>query len=391
MPKWGHMHKGKKRPIRILYIHHTFRNQSGSFLLWNIAKRIDKTKYKVFAACLREGGPYETKLREIGVEIKNFDLKTLLDIRIIPRLIRYIKQNEIDIVETAVFPSDVYGRISARLANVPIIISTMHRVEDHKQEFMYRLLFFADTLTMPLTTKMIAVSQAVKQYLTTWHKVSPDKIRVIYNGIDPDIYDSSIDIPEYKRALGLHHDIPIVAFIGRLVKLKGVNYFLRAAASILKGDKAAQFMVVGDGPLKHSLIKQAESLGVSQHVHFIGFRKDIPQILSIIDILIVPSLWEGLPLTILEAMLAGKPIIATRVGGIPEAIKEGKSGILVPPRDVDALRDSVLELLKSPEKRKELGEGGKQRALQYFDIERMVRDYTGVYDECIAAKLKGYS
>ena len=358
--------------------------------MWNIAKRIDKNKYQVFAACLREGGPYEDKLRHIGVKVKNFDLKTLVDIRIILRLVRYIKQNKIDIVETAVFPADVYGRISARLANVPVIISTMHRVADHKQEAIYRVLFFADTLTMALTTRIIAVSKAGKNYLISWHRVKPDKIRVIYNGIAPLKYDHSIDIKKYKRKLNLQHDMPTVAFIGRLVTLKGVNYLLEAAASILRSGERVQFVVVGDGPLKKRLINHAKSLGVSKHVHFIGFRKDIPQILSVIDILVVPSLWEGLPLTILEAMFAGKPIIATRVGGIPEAVMDRETGILISPRDCHALSRGILELLNDPKKRKEMGEKGKQRALRHFDVDRMVKEYSDIYDECIVSQLEGY-
>jgi len=356
--------------------------------LWNIARRLNKNKYQVFAACLREGGPYEDKLRRIGVKVKNFDLKTLMDIRIILRLVRYIKQNKIDIVETAVFPSDVYGRVSARLANVPIIISTMHRVEDHKQEAIYRVLFLADTLTMPLTTRIIAVSEAVKNYLISWHKVKPDKIRVVYNGINTYKYNSNLNIEEYKKKLSLQHDIPTVALIGRLVKLKGVNYFLEAAASILRSGKRVQFVVVGDGPLKERLIKQAKNLRISQHVHFIGFREDIPQILAVIDILVVPSLFEGLPLTILEAMHTGKAIIASRVGGIPEAIKDGETGILVSPRDCHALTKGILELLKDPEKRKQMGEKGKQRALQHFEVERMVKEYASIYDACIVSQLK---
>jgi glycosyltransferase involved in cell wall biosynthesis len=385
----GQKHRTDGKPTKILYIHHTFRNQSGSFLLWNIAKRIDKNKYQVFAACLREGGPYEDKLRRIGVQVKNFDLKTLVDIRIIPRLVSYIKQNSIDIVETSVFPADVYGRISARLANVPIIISTMHCVEAHKLETMYRILFFADTLTMALTTRTIAVSKAVKNYLISWHRVKSDKIRVVYNGMAAHKYDSNIDINEYKRKLNLQHDIPTVVFIGRLVKLKGVGYFLKAAAMVIRSGKKAQFLVVGDGPLKQSLVKQTQKLGIDQHVFFTGFREDIPKILSCIDILVLPSLWEGLPLTILEAMHAGKPIIATRVGGIPEAVRDRETGILIPPRDCHALTKGIVELLKDPEKCKEMGEKGKERALQHFNVERMVKEYSDIYDECIVSQLEG--
>ena len=149
-------------------------------------------------------------------------------------------------------------------------------------------------------------------------------------------------------------------------------------------------MVVGDGPLKERLIKQAEDLRINRHVYFIGFREDIPQILAIIDILVVPSLFEGLPLTILEAMHAGKPIIATRVGGIPEAIMDRETGILISPRDRHALTKGILELLKDPKKRKEMGEKGKQRAMQHFDVERMVKEYSNIYDECIVSQLESY-
>lgn len=386
----GLVHNTCRKPVRILYIHHTFRNQSYNSLLWNIANRIDRKKYQIFAACLREGGPYEDKLKSIGVEVTNFDLNTLLDLRIIPRLVRYIKKNKIDIVETAVFPSDVYGRVSARLANVPVIISTMHCVEAHKLETIYRFLSFLDTVTMALTTKIIAVSGAVKNYLIRRHKIRPEKISIIYNGIDVNKYKSHMNITEFKKQFDLEPGIPIIAFIGRLIKVKGVSYFLDAAASVLRTGKKAQFLVVGDGPLKQSLVKQTQKLGIDQHVFFIGFRKDIPKILSLIDILVVSSLWEGLPLTILETMSAGKPIIAAKVGGIPEAIKNGETGFLVPPKNPEALTGAINDLLADPRKRKEMGEKAKRRALQLFDVERMVKEYSNMYDECIVSQLEGY-
>lgn len=375
------VYKTPSKPIRILYIHHTFRNQSYNSLLWNIVNRIDRAKYQIFAACLREGGPYEDKLRSLGVQVTNFDLKTLLDLRIIPRLVRHIKENNIDIVQTAVFPADIYGRISASLAAAPVIMSTMHRVEDHKQEAIYRMLFLADTLTMPLTTKIIAVSQAVKNYIVSFHKLRPDKISVIYNGIDIHQYNHNIDTDKFKVTLGLKPDIPTVAFIGRIVKVKGLKYFFRAAASILKAGETVQFLIVGDGPLKEHFIKQTHYLGIDKHVSFIGFRDDIPDILSTINILVIPSLREGLPLTILEAMIARKPIIATSVGGIPEAIKDGETGVLVPPRDSPKLAQAILDLLKNPEKCIEMGEKGKERANRYFDVERMVKEYERLYTE----------
>jgi len=373
------------KPIKILYVHHTFRNQSYNSLLRNIANRLDKERYSLFAVCLREGGPFEYLLGNAGLHVTNLGLKSLLDPRIIPRLTRFIQQNQFDIVQTAVFPADVYGRISARLAKVPVILSVMHRTDDHKQEATYRALFFADTLTMRLTTKIIAVSQAVKNYIISLHKVNSQKIEVIHNGIDTHQYNCMVAKDRFKMLLNLKPDTPTVGFIGRIVNVKGLQYFLKAAARIIAAGKTAQFLVVGDGPLKNHFMDEARRLGLDPYVSFLGFREDIPKIMSALDVLVVPSIKEGLPLIVLEAMAAGKPIVATTVGGIPEAITHGETGILVPPREPTRIADAVMDLLNDPVKCERMGEKGKKRAREHFDIARMVADYDHLYRQCIAA------
>jgi glycosyltransferase involved in cell wall biosynthesis len=366
---------------RVLYIHHTFRDQSYNSLLYEFAKRVNnKKKYEIFACCLRGDGPYEKKLDDIGVQVRNFRMNNLLKFWVVFKIVQYIKDNRINIVNTASFPSDVYGRIAAKLAGVPIILSTLHRLDGHKHERIYRLFFWLDTLTMLFTTKIIAVSKIARDYLIQWHNVNPTKIVTLYNGIDTNKYKADMNGSCLLNEFNLHKNYPTVGVIGRLDKMKGIDCFLNAVAEIVKKTKEAQFLIVGDGPLKGELKKRAYYLGILERVVFTGFRKDIPDILSIIDILVASTLSEALPTSILEGMSAGKPVVATNVGGVPEVVINGETGILIPSKDSDALAAAILELLESPEKRVMMGKKGRQHVMEHFSIENMVREYERFYD-----------
>lgn len=368
---------------RILYIHHTFRDQSYNLLLLNFARRINRKKYKIIVCCLREGGPYEKKFRDNGFEVKNFRMKTLFDFWVIFKLIKFIKVNKIDIVSTALFPADVYGRISAKLAGVPVILSTRHRFEDSKQEKNYRLFSWLDTLTMSFATNIIAVSEAVRNYVIRWHRINPTKVVTLYNGIDIEKYKSNKNGDCFLNKFNLDKNRLTIGFIGRLVEVKGLGYLLDAAAEIIKEKKGVQFLIVGDGPLKGMLQKKASDLGINKHIIFTGYQQNVHEILGVIDILVISSLSEALPTVILEAMASGKPVIATNVGGISELVVNGENGILVPPRDIRALVEAIAELSESSDKRRIMGENGRQIVTKQFSIEKMIRDYEEFYDSCL--------
>lgn len=366
------------RKIKILYIHHTFRPQSYNSLLLELAKRINRDRYEIAVCCLREGGPYEQKFKDIGLDVKNLNMKTVLDIRIIPRLIKYIKKKKVDVVHTALIPADVYGLISARLAGVPLIFSTIHNVDYYWQERKYFLYRAADRVSMRFATHIVAVSKAVENFISQWPEMRSN-ITTIYNGIDSQKYNENIDARNYKTELGLQGQVPTVGVTARIVRDKGLEFLLEAASYILQGGRQVQFLVVGDGPLRGKLESHAKKLRIEHNVFFTGFREDIPQILAILDIFVLPSLCEALPTSIIEAMFSGKPIIATNVGGIPEVVVDGETGILIPPKDSKILAEAITELLDSPEKRKRMGEMGRQRAFNHFSVEKMVENYEKFY------------
>jgi len=366
------------RKIKILYIHHTFRPQSYNSLLLELAKRINRDRYEIAVCCLREGGPYEQRFKDIGLDVKNFNMKTMLDIRIIPRLIKFIKEKKVDAVHSALLPADVYGIISARLAGVPLIFSTIHNVDYYRQERKYFLYRAADRLSLRFATHIVAVSKAVENFISQWPELRSN-ITTIYSGIDSQKYKVNIDARNYKTELGLQSEVPTVGVTVRLVREKGLEFLLEAASYVLEGGRQVQFLVVGDGPLKGKLESHAKKLKIEHNVSFTGFREDIPQILAIIDIFVLPSLSEGLPVSVIEAMCSGKPVIATNVGGIAEVVVDGETGVLIPPKDSKILAEAITELLDSPEKRKRMGELGRQRALNHFCIEKMVENYEKFY------------
>ena len=368
---------------KILYIQSTFEVESPSLLLWYLCRFIDKDKYQILACCMRKGGPYEDKLRDLGIQVKNFNMKCILDLRVIFKLIKFIRENEVDIVHTSIRLADWYGRVSAKLAGVPLIFSTIHNTDYWRRERKYIAYSILDRLLLAFNTHIVAVSYGVKNFLVRWQSVNPDKITVIHNGIDVEEFTDSTSCEKLRDLFGLQSNVPTVGFTGRIERQKGLHILLHAARNIVQSGRQVQFLIVGDGSLRRELESIAKKLEIEQHVIFTGFRSDRSEVLTILrflDIFVMPSLWEGLGLSIIEAMLAGKPVVASKIDGIPEVVLDQETGILVPPREPKALADAICTLLDSPEKRREMGERGRQHAIRHFSIDRMVRDYEEFYD-----------
>ncbi|MFX0201998.1 MAG: glycosyltransferase family 4 protein, partial [Candidatus Hodarchaeota archaeon] len=296
------------------------------------------------------------------------------------KLVRFIKENKVDIVHTSIRLADWYGRVSAKLAGVPLIFSTIHNTDYWRRERRYFLYSMIDRLTMTFNTHIIALSNGIKKFLVRWQRVNPDKITVIPYGTDVKRYIHSRPFRKPKDLPVLESDVPTIGVTARLAEQKGLHILLQAARYILETGRGVQLLIVGDGPLRGDLEKLAKKLEIDQHVIFTGFRSDIPTILPLLDVFVMSSIWEGLGLSAIEAMLAGKPVVASNVDGLSEVVLDQETGILVPPGEPKVLADAICTLLDSPEKRREMGEKGRQRAITHFTIDRMVRDYEEFYD-----------
>ena len=229
------------------------------------------------------------------------------------------------------------------------------------------------------TSHVIAVSDAIQRRLVERDGVAPDKITLLPNTVPParQTHGDALPLPAELA------DKPLVGVVARLQPEKGVASFLRAASHVAREVPEARFVVVGDGPLRKELFGLAEELGVRDRVLFLGFRPDAQALLKLMDVVAVPSVSEGTPLVVLEAMAAGVPVVASRVGGIPGQIQPGRQGILVPPGDAKALGDALLGLLHDPELARRMGEAGRLRAETEFSHENMVRKVEGIYRDSL--------
>ncbi|MBA3585933.1 MAG: glycosyltransferase [Gemmatimonadetes bacterium] len=226
--------------------------------------------------------------------------------------------------------------------------------------------------------RYIAVSEEVARRMRARFRVPASKLQVVRNGIDLDRYCRAAD-PRLRLLLARDEPRAVVLTVARLDPQKGHEYLLAAAAAIPQ----AVFVFAGEGEERPRLERMARALGVADRVRFLGHRSDIPDLLAVCDVFVLPSLYEGLPLAVLEAMAAAKPVVATAVGGTDEAVTNGKSGLLVPPAEPSALADAIRTVLGDPTVARRLGEAGQARARREFSASRMIREVSGVYEDLL--------
>jgi glycosyltransferase involved in cell wall biosynthesis len=202
--------------------------------------------------------------------------------------------------------------------------------------------------------------------------------------VDPSRYAVPAE-PGLRASLGIPAEAKTIGVVARLIAYKGHRFFLQACQEIKRRHPRATFLLIGDGPEAGSLAALSRQLGLQEAVRFLGTRSDIPQLLSLLDVVALPSLEEGFPNVVLEAMAAGKPVVATRVGGTPEAVIHRETGLLVPPKDPRALADAILEVLDDPQRANAMGQAGCERVRKAFDLSRMVQEIEALYEELIAA------
>jgi glycosyltransferase involved in cell wall biosynthesis len=216
----------------------------------------------------------------------------------------------------------------------------------------------------------------------------PPKVFLIPNGVEIKVFTEANQslVEALAQEWKIRSHTPVIGTLARLHEQKGHSYLLDAVAQLRREIPDVKALVVGDGELRPSLEQRTQALRLSDSVIFTGTRRDVPEILALLDVFVLPSLWEGLPIALLEAMAAGLPVVATRVGGVPEVVVDGETGLLVPPRDPDALSEAILTLLQDPDLRQKMGQAGQERVREYFSVERMVEETEALYERLLAEK-----
>ena len=299
------------------------------------------------------------------------------------KLIRLLRDGGYDILHTHGGTAGLWGRLAAIIAGVPVSIHTYHGFHSayRKNPLARWILTSIERILLLATSHIICVSQGDYELGKRLRLLKPKKSTVILNGIEVERFSSASGRERIRAEFGSTHSHVLVGTVGRLHVQKGLVYLLEAASVALKRNHSVKFVLVGDGPLKKVLREKAERLGIEDSVHFVGARQDVPDLLAAFDLFVLPSLWEGLPLVLLEASAAGKAMIATAVDGTKEIIQDGVNGMLVPPENPDALAEAILKAASDDAMRNTLGSKAREIAKATYSIERMVEQTMNLYSQ----------
>ena len=342
----------------------------------NLCKYIDKSTFNVSVLCLRNLGAYVPEVEALGIKVHFIpQKKSGVDYLSFLKVAELFKRENIEIIHTHNTNPLIDGVMGALLSGVNTIVHT-----DHARKFPDRIRYmFIEWCLSFLVYKMAGVSDNTVANLRKFERIPKKKLVTIPNGIDGRKFQVSIDKVKKRQELGIAHRGPIIGLGVRITEQKGITYLLQAMPVILKRFPELSLVIAGDGNLVEKLKQEAKDLNISNHVYFIGPRLDMQELLKLFDLYVLPSLWEGLPMVLLEAMAAGCPIVATDVGGNSQAINNGYNGILVEPRNPQQLADAVITILERPEMREIYVRNSLQIFHQNFSADIMARRYEELY------------
>jgi len=345
---------------------------------------LSKSNYDVSVMYLYGKAPLAETLKNAGVPVTNLNMRIKWDVSVLLKLYKLFRKEKPQILHTYMFHADLLGRLIGRLAHVPIIISSRRNIEIGGQ-----IRETINRLTVHLSDATTAVCDNVRQAEIKRSRAKPEKVFRIYNGVEIENFKQveSRKTEKLKKDLGIGPDDVVIGTVGRFLEKKGHPFLIRAMHKIISKFPGTKLLLVGYGRLQSRLERKVNNSGLSEKVIFTGSCSDISEMLSVFDVFILPSLWEGMPNAVLEAMAAGLPVVSTAVGGTPEVIKDGETGLLVPAGDSEALADGVINLLKDPERAKKMGATGRDRVEKIFTRSRMIADTEALYEKLVQEKL----
>lgn len=301
----------------------------------------------------------------------------------IKTLIFLFKKEKVALVHAHSSKAGLVARVAAKLAGVPALVLTVHNSIFYEEwpGWKQDLFAFAERVLARFTDRIITVSDALRDELMRREKIPPGQITTIYNGIRPEDFAAAPRSDYLYECAGISPGKKIVGTVARLAPQKGVSNFIRAAALLAPQSPDTLFLIIGDGPLRCALEREAGGLGLDGRVLFLGERQDISSIMPCLDLFVLPSVTEGMPLTVLEAMAAARPVVATRVGGIPEIIADGVHGLLVSPGDIKGLAAAIGRLTANAGLSGALGTAGRMRVARHFTVELMAKRTEQIYSD----------
>lgn len=368
------------RRYRVVYLAHAFMVGGAEEMVLNLVRHLPE-RFEPVIVCITSAGPIGEEIRKTGVEFHVLGLQPgvqqpwhVLDLR------NRLQALNADIVHTFLLTASLYGRFAAMMAGVPIVIGSEVNVYENKQPLHIKM----ERWLMQGTDKVVVSAESVRDFYIKQVNADPSKIDVVYNAVDWHQLAATQSRSEVRASLGIPVEAPLAGIIARLTEQKAHRHLFEAVSDARLND--LHLMVVGGGELENDLRSLARKLGIDTRVHFLGPRRDLGNLYGAMDVFVMPSLWEGLPLAMVLALGAGLPVVATRVAGIPEVVKDNESGLLVPPGDPRALADALARLGGDSALRSRLGQAAAAFVRPRFGVDGYVASLTRLYDALLAEK-----
>jgi len=386
------------RKIRVLHIIESLGCGGAERQLINNLKAIDKGRFTNAVCFLFDRDYLQSELLRLGIPACKLGMSSQYDWRRgLFSLRAIIKEGRFDVIHTELCWANIYGRVCGKLFSDAKIVTTIHaptyepqilKDDPNLKPWKLTLVRILDSLTGALCNhRFIACSEFVKRSAVKRLGYRPESIEVIYNGINLSSFheDNSAKVVSLRRELGLDQREAILVNVGRLIPQKGQRYLIMAMPKVLDEQPSCKLLLVGEGPMENELRNLDHDLGLEEAIRFLGTRHDVPVILQLSDLFVLPSLSEGMPVALLEAMAMRKSCIASNITSIPEVVEHGRSGILVEPQMPEQIAEAVLSVIDDSERRQAMGTRGRQIVEEKFSINTNIRSLENLYEQVVAS------
>jgi glycosyltransferase involved in cell wall biosynthesis len=359
----------QRGPLRVLFLINDMSVGGAEMLLDQLLRRMDRTRIAPELCCMRELGDLGEQLGSVAPVFSHV-LKHKYDMPVLARLVRLLRRRQIDAVVTVGAGDRMFwGRLAARRARVPVVVAALHSTG--WPDRVGRL----NRMLTPWTDAFVGVANAHGRYLVEKERFPADRVHVIHNGVDTDRFVPCARDPARLEPLGVPRDAKTVGLVAVLRPEKNHELFLRAAAMVRRQEPQAHFVLIGDGPERARLERLVAELKLGDSVRFLGKRKDVAGLLPLFDVFALTSKIEASPVSILEAQACGVPVVATRVGSIPESVIDGETGLLVDSEDIEGVARAVVRILSSPAFGRSLGDAARRFVVEHRSLAAMVKGY----------------
>jgi glycosyltransferase involved in cell wall biosynthesis len=375
------------KPIRVTYLIDSLGMGGAERVLLSTLQHLDRERFepRVCALQERDGNPLTAAVRDLGITVDMVPVGRLRDPRALARVVRYLRSSRAELLHTQLEFSNILGGVAAKIRRIPCV-STLHTFDDPpagtRDAWRTRLMWGS---MRRLHSRVIAVSEAVRLHHMEHGGLPAGKIVTIYNGVDLSAFEpEATSIRESLRGdLGIGPDAPVMVSVAVLREAKGMQHLLDAMNKIRQTVPSVRLVIVGEGEHGMALRQHSERLGLGEHVVFTGMRSDVADLLTMSDLFVLPTLGDVLPTVVAEAMAAGLPVVATNVGGLPEMVEDGSTGLLVSPASAAELANACARLLDDPDLASGMGRAGRVLATERFDVRGQLARLSELYESLV--------